>query len=137
VEKIKVLIVDDDIMKRKEIGETVENTGMASVVKASSNASLALEWLEHNEVQVVLLDAVLTGESSLEILKTIKEKYTSVEVVLVSDGTPYSAEITLEGLKSGAFDLIKIVPGVDARNEGLKNQLIVLFSQITIKNELH
>lgn len=133
MEKLKVLVVDDDVMKRKEIGETVENTGMASVVKASSNASLALEWLEHNEVQVVLLNAAITGESSLEVLKTIKEKYASLEVILVSDGTSRSAEITLAGLKSGALDFINIVPGADTRNEGLKNQLIILFSQITIK----
>lgn len=133
MEKLKVLIIDDDVMKRKEIGEIVENTGMANVLKASSSASLALEWLERNEVQVILLDAVITGESSLETLKTIKDQYTSIEVILVSDGTPKSAEITLEGLKSGALDFIKIVAGADTRNEGLKNQLIILFSQIKIK----
>jgi len=133
VEKLKVLVIDDDVMKRKVLGSTVESTGMASVAKASSNAALALEWLEHNEVQVVLLDAVITGENSLAILETIKKKYASVEVILVSDGTPRSAEITLAGLKSGALDLIKLVPGDDNRNDGLKNQFIVLFSQITIK----
>ncbi|MDD3268938.1 MAG: chemotaxis-specific protein-glutamate methyltransferase CheB [Syntrophomonadaceae bacterium] len=133
MEKLKVLIVDDDVMKRKEISEMVENTGMASVVKASGNAYLAMEWLGHNEVQVILLDAVITGESSLEILKTIKDQHNSIEVILISDGTPQSAEITLEGLKNGALDFVKIVPGADTRHEGLKNQLIILFSQITIK----
>ncbi|MDD2619403.1 MAG: chemotaxis-specific protein-glutamate methyltransferase CheB [Syntrophomonadaceae bacterium] len=135
MEKLKVLVVDDDVMQRKNITEIVKKTGMGSVVHASSNGTLALEWLEHNDVDVALLDVVLPGECNADILKYIKKEYARIEVILLCDGTPGSVEVTLEGLKYGALDFIQKPSGRDYRNshDGLKNQLMILFSQIKIK----
>lgn len=135
MEKLKVMIVDDEVIQRKNLSEIVENTGMGSVVRTFSNGSLALEWLEHNSVNVVLLDVAIPGNSSLEVLKTIKSQYAGSEVIMLSDGKPGSAEITLEGLKSGALDFIQKFPPADLHihYESLKNQLLILFSQIKIK----
>lgn len=138
LEEFKVLIVDDDVMRRKTLSEIVESTGMASAVRASSNGTLALEWLGHNEANVVLLDAVIPGASSLDVLQAIKKQTAAVEVIMVSDGTPRSVETTLDGLKSGALDFIQILDAGESenRNESLKSRLMILFSQIQIKKNV-
>ncbi|MEN6348768.1 MAG: chemotaxis-specific protein-glutamate methyltransferase CheB [Syntrophomonas sp.] len=135
MEKLKVLIVDDDAFQRKNISEIVDSTEMAGVVRTFGSGSLALEWLEHNNANVVLLDAVLLEDNSLDILRSIKKKYAGIEVIMVSDGRPGSVDITLKGLKHGALDFIQksSVKDPQIRNDSVKNQLIILFSQIVIK----
>lgn len=139
MEKLKVLIVDDDFRHRKTLSEIVEKTGMGIVVRTSSNGSLALEWLKHYEVNVVLLDAVLSGDSSLDVLKNIKKGSAAVEVILLSDGSPLSVETTLAGLKCGALDFIQIFSGSESEihEDAVKSRLMILFGQIKIKRSFH
>ncbi len=135
MEKFKVLVVDDDVMHRKNITELLKSTGMTCAVHASANGELAMEWLTHNEVNVVLLDAVIGGKSSLEFLKAVKDRYDSVEVIMINDGTPRGVQTTLEGLQYGALDFIQLIPDADSGPimEKTRNQLIVLFTQIKIR----
>ena len=125
MEKLKILVVDDNVLHRRNISEAVENTGMGNVVHASPNGALALEWLTHNKANVVLLEAVIGGTGSIETLEAIKREHEGIEVIMVSEGSPKSVAVTLEALKLGAIDFVQV--------DRIKSQLMVLFTQIKIK----
>ena len=136
MEKLRVLIADDSVLSRKAVAEAVESTGTGQVEHTAPNGSIAVEWLQQSAIDVVLLDAFMVGQNSLEILKEIKEGYPDIEVIMLSDGEARCAEVTIEALAHGAFDFIlkTIDPDPVKTVEKIKNQLGVLFTQIKVKN---
>lgn len=130
--KLKALIIDDSAY-RKDITEIIENTELSEVVRAFSDAIIALDWLKYNTVQVIFFNPLLNPGDIPHILKSIKEINPAIAVILISDGTTLSTELTLVGLRKGALDFIKIAALSPAHKEGLKNHLKVLFSQTMIK----
>ncbi len=133
LQRLKVLLVGDDAIHKIDISEAINCTGIGKVVHSSSNGNLALEWLMHSEANVVVLDAIIDGQSSIDILKSIKSQYNYMEVIMINDETPRSMEITLEGLKCGAFDFIQKKSDFGSLSNAAMNQLMVLFTQIIIK----
>lgn len=137
MEKLKVLVVNDNVIHKRSLIEAINSTGMGSVVHTSTNGTLALEWLVHNEVNIVMLDAVIQGKSNIDTLRSIKNQYPCTEVIMVSDGTPQGVAITLEGLQYGAFDFIPKMSAPACGNlaDNTKNQLMVILAQVKIKQD--
>lgn len=135
MEKLKILVADESVLARKAITEAVENTGMGKVEHTAPNGSIAMEWLQHSVIDVVLLDAFMAGHNSLLLLKEIKKAYPDAEVILLSDGSPRCAEITVEALASGAFDFVLKGEDSDPAKavERMKSRLNILFTQIKVK----
>ena len=135
MEKLRVLVADDSVLSRKAVVEAVESTGTGQVEHTAPNGSIAIEWLQQCSIDVVLLDAFMTGQNSLEILKKIKEGHPDIEVIMLSDGEPRCAEVTIEALAHGAFDFIlkTVDPDPVKTVEKIRNQLGVLFTQIKVK----
>lgn len=110
---IKVLLVDDEEKLRTLLGKIIALEGFEVVQAASLKAGL--QRLETQEIDVVVCDVKLPDGSGVEALKTIKEKFPDVEVILftaygnIPDG--------VQAIKNGAFDYItkgddnnKIIP---------------------------
>jgi signal transduction histidine kinase/CheY-like chemotaxis protein len=69
-EKARVLVVDDDRNNIEMIGALMETLGLESV--GAENGSLALELLETDQPDIILLDNRMPGLDGLEVLKRIK-----------------------------------------------------------------
>jgi DNA-binding NtrC family response regulator len=103
----KVLLVDDEEVFRTTLVKVLRARGIAAEGVAS--AGEAAEFLEHQNVDVVLLDLKMPGVGGIEALQHIAGKYPHLPVVIVTGhGT---VEAGLQAVRELAFDfLLKPVP---------------------------
>ncbi len=99
--KPTVLVVDDDLGARESLGIILEDE--YEVLKAESGQK-ALEIIEEQAVNVVLLDVKMPGLDGIETLKRIKERDEGVEVIMVSGLNILKKAV--DAIKLGAFDYI-------------------------------
>ncbi len=78
--KKKILVVDDEEGLRLLYKEELEDEG-ALVTLAASGAE-ALERLEEDSFDLILLDIKMPGMDGVEVLRRIKEKWSDVPVIL-------------------------------------------------------
>lgn len=135
MEKLKVLVVDDNLVYRKILSKAVEETLLGSVAFLASNGSIALERMSQGVIDVVLLDVNMPEMDGIEALKHIKALYPGTEVIMISSVGGKDAAITLKALAMGAIDFI-VKPNEDDAEKSfkkIKDQLQMLFAQIAIK----
>jgi two-component system invasion response regulator UvrY len=81
---IKILIADDHPLVREGLKKTLKaETGM-SVVCEAGNAHELLLQLQKHEVDVVVMDLSMPGNSGLDVLKEIKERFPKLPVLILS-----------------------------------------------------
>jgi DNA-binding NtrC family response regulator len=96
---LKILHVDDEEDYVRTMSERLEMRDMGSDV--ALNGEEALSMLEGDLPDVMVLDLKMPGLSGLEVLEAVKEKYPSVEVIILT-GHGSEKERT-EALRLGAF----------------------------------
>lgn len=96
----KILIVDDEIEYQKVLKFILRDIGYN--VESCSNGMEALEYLENNIVNLILTDLKMPVMDGVELIKQVKEKYSSVEIIVMTAfGTIESA---VDSMKYGAVD---------------------------------
>lgn len=103
-EKI-VLIVDDEAILRESLRDYLRDT--YQVVTAGTGEE-ALELIEKQDFDILVIDMRLPGKTGLQVLREVKESKPYVKSIVI---TAYpSAESAVEAMKLGATDyLIKPV----------------------------
>ncbi len=97
-----ILIVDDEEKLRSLLSRIIKLEGFE--VQEAETAKAALKKLELKDIDVVLCDVKLPDGNGVDLVKTIKEKFPLIEVVLltaygnIADG--------VQAIKNGAFDYI-------------------------------
>ena len=100
--EIKVLLVDDE----PDFMEPLTNRlalRKLSVFNAGSGTE-ALQLLEGQPVDVVVLDVKMPGMSGLEVIRELKKRHPLVEVIMLTGHA--NLEASIEGMESGAFDYL-------------------------------
>ena len=100
--KIRVLLVDDEEEFVETLAQRLEVREF-DVTTALSGAD-ALERLEHEEVDLVILDLQMPGVDGIEVLRKIKELKPLIEVIMLTGHA--TVETAIEGMKLGAFDFL-------------------------------
>jgi len=108
-EPISVMIVDDEEELLSSLSRLFARRKIKPVT-ANSGAK-ALEILEDMLVDIMILDVKMPGMDGLEVLRRVKTKYPSIQVILLS-GHP-SMETAVEGVKLGASEYLKKPPDID------------------------
>ena len=101
-DKMKVLLVDDEVLIRYSLQRLIAREGY-SVVTAGDGLE-ALRQFEEEKPDIVILDIRLPDTSGLTLLKTIKEMNPSVTVVMVTACPDIQSSV--EAMKMGAFDYL-------------------------------
>jgi DNA-binding NtrC family response regulator len=101
--KLSILILDDEKHFTEELSEYFENSGYVSFV--SHNERDAFRILDENHIDLLILDVRLQGISGLDILTTVKSKFTDVEVIMISAHGDMDTVIT--AMRNGAFDYVR------------------------------
>ena len=101
-DKGRILIVDDNEVVRHSFLRSLQ--GISCNVEAAGDGEEALQTMERNPVDVVLLDLRMPGQDGLSVLRTIKQKWPESEVVIVT-GYPSIASAK-EAVRLGAFDYV-------------------------------
>src|SRR5450756_1150298 len=101
-DKTGMLIVDDDEVVRWSYLRSLES--ISCNVEAASDGEQALQTMEQNPFDVVLLDLRMPGQDGLSVLRTIKQKWPESEVVIIT-GYPTVASAK-EAVRLGAYDYV-------------------------------
>src|SRR5437762_1535600 len=96
-----VLVVDDEEGVRASIRAILEET--CEVLEAEHGAA-ALDILAHREVDLVMLDQRMPGESGVDVLPRVKALDPSVVVVIAT--AVRDVRTAVEALKRGAYDYL-------------------------------
>ena len=102
MDKIEILVVDDEMSIRSVLAQVLEKDGYA--VTAAASGEEALEFLEQKSFALVVSDIKMPGINGLELLKITKERYPDMQVIIITSFA--SLETALEALRNGAYDYL-------------------------------
>ena len=98
--KIKILIVDDELIMRESLAGWLERDGHA--VQTAVSGEEALEKVKETQFDIFLVDIKMEGISGLDVLRSVKETDPDADVVMI---TAYgSIPSAIEAMKDGAYD---------------------------------
>lgn len=98
--KPRLLLVDDEIPFAANLLKLLSRRGYQ--VSAVYDGDSALQIVQEQEFDVVVLDQNMPGRDGITILKELKKKKPHIEVVIL---TGYgSVDLALDGFELGAFD---------------------------------
>jgi len=101
-DKNRILVVDDDETVRRSYLRSLES--VSCQVATASDGEEALQSMEQNPFDVVLLDMRMPGQDGLSVLRTIKQKWPDSEVVIIT-GYP-TVDSAKEAVRLGAYDYV-------------------------------
>ncbi len=104
-----VLVVDDEKNIRETLKDVLEDEGY--VVLLAENGRGALNVIERNAVDAVLLDLWLPEIGGIDVLQTIKSDFRELQVIIITGhGT---IDTAVKATKIGAFDFIEKPLSID------------------------
>ncbi len=98
----KLLYVDDDTALREIVRDQLAAQGYH--VDEAEDGSEAIEKLEKNHYDVMLLDINMPNKSGIDVLKFIKDHSLKCKVIMLTGRVGFS--VATESLKLGADDYI-------------------------------
>ncbi len=105
-DKIRVLVVDDSVVIRRLVTQSLAGVDGIETVGIASNGLIALDRIAQLRPHVVTLDIEMPEMNGLDALKEIQTRYPDVFVIMFSTLTGPGASATLEALARGANDYI-------------------------------
>ena len=102
-EPFYILVVDDDLRMRESLGELLETYSMNSTL--SESGSQALELLDSEYFDLVLLDLEMPKIDGFQVMSKIHEHYPDTDIIILSGKTSF--ENALKAWHMGAQDFLK------------------------------
>jgi two-component system, OmpR family, response regulator CpxR len=98
----KVLLVDDERDFVEVLAERLQNRGFD--VRQAFNGEDAINLLNQQDADVVILDVLMPGKDGVQTLSEIKQLKPLTEVIML---TGYGTiETAIQGMKFGAYDYL-------------------------------
>jgi adenylate cyclase len=99
-----LLVVDDNEMNRDMLARRLARRGYTVAVAADGHQALAL--LDTQQFDLVLLDIMMPGISGLEVLKTLRQRYSVADLPVIMATAKDQSEDIVAALQLGANDYI-------------------------------
>ena len=122
MDKMKILVVDDESRMRKLVSDFLTRKGYA-VIEAADGVEAVDTFMENKDIALIILDVMMPKMNGLEVLKTIRDKKNLIPILMLTAKAEIDDKV--EGL-----DLIRRAYGVDS-NE------IIEIGGITIDKAAH
>jgi two-component system OmpR family response regulator len=116
MEKFKVLIVDDEPDFLEAIIKRLKARGVE--VAGAESGYKALELLDSQDFDVIILDIRMPGMDGIETLREIKKLKPLVEVIMLTGHA--SVESGIQCMQLGAFDYLMKPVGLDELLEKMR-----------------
>lgn len=100
---MKIAILDDSVILRAAIKNTLHNGGWDVAFDAGASSEL-FDYLKENKLDLVLLDVFFPDENGLDILSALKHFNKHIKVVVITGMNQKS--ITQEAARLGADDIL-------------------------------
>jgi two-component system, chemotaxis family, protein-glutamate methylesterase/glutaminase len=102
--KIRVLVVDDAVVMRKLLSETLGQDAELEVVGTAAHGRIALQKIPQINPDVIILDVEMPEMDGVATLREVRKLYPKLPVIMFSTLTQRGAEITIDALTLGAND---------------------------------
>lgn len=101
-EKAQILVVDDTESNRDVLSRRLTRQGYT--VNSATGGAEALEMIENNEYDIVLLDLMMPGVSGLDVLRKVRETHSASVLPIIIVTAEQGRRAALETLSCGAND---------------------------------
>jgi DNA-binding NtrC family response regulator len=102
LDPFNVLFVDDEVDFLETLLKRMKKRDLE--VSGVKSGEEALEFLDQNSADVVVLDVKMPGMDGIQALKEIKTRHPLIEVVMLTGHA--SVEVAIQGMELGAFDYL-------------------------------
>lgn len=99
-----LLVVDDDTMNRDLMLRRLSKRGFDAHL--AGNGQEALDWINANPVDLVLLDVEMPDMNGLDVLKILRQKYTPAQLPIIMVTGKASSDDVVAALAAGANDYV-------------------------------
>jgi diguanylate cyclase (GGDEF)-like protein/PAS domain S-box-containing protein len=100
----RLLVVDDIEANRDMLSRRLQRLGYA--VRQAASGAEALDIIEQEPISLVLLDVEMPGMTGLEVLTTVRRRYSAIELPVVMVTARQQREDIIEALTLGANDYV-------------------------------
>lgn len=121
------MIVDDAVVIRKILSDSISSDPDITVVGTAPNGKIALQKLSQLNPDVITLDIEMPELNGIDTLKELRKIYPKLPVIMFSTLTAKGAATTLDALAAGASDYVTKpanVGSVTAARETVERDLI-------------
>src|SRR5229473_1085012 len=101
---IRILVVDDSVVIRKLLADTLSQDPALEVIGVASDGRIALAKIALLKPDLVTLDVEMPVMNGLETLVALRKLYPKLPVIMFSTLTERGATATLDALSLGASD---------------------------------
>ena len=99
---MKLMIVDDEERFLNTTRSIFEKKGIHTFIAA--NGADAMNILDRERIDVVILDVKMPGLDGIEALRVMKKSHPFVEVIMLTGHA--NMEVAIQGMELGAFDYL-------------------------------
>jgi DNA-binding NarL/FixJ family response regulator len=121
MEKINILLVDDEALIRQGLRALLEKEKFVGKVFEAGNASEFDAAISKNKVDVILLDVRLRDVTGIELLKSLKKQNHQAKIIAVTGME--GVELITNLLKSGADGIVYKLNGYEEIRKTIKSVL--------------
>src|SRR5579871_89490 len=103
---IRVLVVDDSVVIRKVLTDSLAADPSVQIAGTASDGRLALARIAQLKPDLITLDVEMPNMSGLEAIKEIRKDHPHLPIIMFSTLTERGAATTLDALALGASDYV-------------------------------
>jgi two-component system chemotaxis response regulator CheB len=132
--KVRVLIVDDAVVIRKILADTLAEDPDIEVVGVAANGKIAVQKLTQLTPDIITLDVEMPEMNGIETVRAIRKTHPKLPIIMFSTLTERGAEITLEALSAGASDYVTKPANVGSVGEAkamVKREMLAKIRSLT------
>jgi two-component system chemotaxis response regulator CheB len=130
--RIKILVVDDSVVVRRMVSDTLSADPQLEVVGAAANGKIALARVAQVNPDVVILDVEMPEMDGLETLRRLRQTHPFLPVIMFSTMTLRGAVATLDALSLGANDYVTKPSNVGGAHQAIAQINAQLIPKIKI-----
>jgi len=118
--QLRILVVDDAVVMRKLITETLRQDPELEVVGLAANGKIALQKIPQVNPDLLTLDLEMPEMDGLTTLKELRKLYPDLPVIIFSTVSQKGAAATLDALSLGANDYVTKPANVGSVTEAME-----------------
>jgi two-component system chemotaxis response regulator CheB len=111
--QLRVLVVDDSLIYRKVVRDTLATIPGVEVVASAANGLIAIDKIQQLKPDLVTLDFEMPELDGPGVLAWMKKNRVATRAVMISALTSEGATSTFRALEAGAFDFVVKPSGSD------------------------
>ncbi|WP_305784847.1 protein-glutamate methylesterase/protein-glutamine glutaminase [Symbioplanes lichenis] len=116
---IRVLVVDDSVVVRRLIVDSLGGMPDIEVVGTASNGLLAQAKIDQLKPDVITMDIEMPQMNGIEAVRELRKRHRMIPVIMFSTLSASGASATLEALSAGATDYVTKPSNVGSVSESI------------------